>query len=264
MTLTASDKLFFRVFERRLAKAIRSAIPQKDGIRRACEYIVSGGAKRIRPLLMKRICDAAGKSFNPVVDAAVVVELIHNFSLVHDDLPCMDDSDYRRGRPSCHRKFSEPTALLAGDMLLSAAYGAVPRYSPELALRMVAAAAESVGQLIEGQLLDLKFKRPRKDGLIGLYARKTGSLFILSSQLAMLSLGMNKGAVFTRFGRDLGILFQATDDLLDAADNAPDLRNLADNYYQKTLRSIQYLKLPHSRPLEDYVNIVYERIEGNK
>ncbi|MBI4243156.1 MAG: polyprenyl synthetase family protein [Planctomycetes bacterium] len=253
------DRSFLKTVEKELLNVLSRSLPSKNGIFPACKYSVTGNAKRIRPLLMKRFCDSFHKDWKNIVPAAVMVELIHNFSLVHDDLPCMDDSDYRRGKLSCHKKFSEATAVLTGDLLLSAAFGALKAYKPSLGSDIASIASKCVNELIEGQYQDLNAKNDNFATRIKLYEKKTSSLFILSSLTTMKILNLNKGRKFDHFGRILGILFQAVDDLLDCTGQKQILKKLADGSYIKTKRLLKSLNLPDEKPISSYIDFIYSR-----
>ncbi len=195
----------------------------------AMRYSMQAGGKRLRPVLVL----AAAELFDPPgrvdpLPAAIAVECIHAYSLIHDDLPCMDDDDLRRGRPTCHKAFDEATALLAGDALLTHAFAllatAYPA-SPGLALTRELAAAAGSTRLVGGQMADLLAeKNPRVTDaeLEFIHLNKTAAM--LEAALAMGGLvgGAEAGALETlhRAGRHLGLAFQIVDDILDATSDA--------------------------------------------
>ncbi len=190
----------------------------------AMRYAVLGPGKRLRPRLVLMAAEACGGEPAAAMPAACAVELIHAYSLVHDDLPAMDDDDLRRGRPTCHVQFDEATAILVGDALQARAFellatGIKPadlagRCCGELA---IAAGAE---QLVGGQAADLAgmFNGATTDDLQKIHARKTGAMFIVSLRLGALIAGASDQQLeaVTSFAGALGLLFQVTDDLLDA------------------------------------------------
>ncbi len=191
----------------------------------AMRYAVFNGGKRVRPLLVY----AAGESLDVpehVLDApAAAIELIHAFSLVHDDLPAMDDDDLRRGKPTLHRKYDEATAILAADALQPLAFGvladipdAAPKSRAQL-VKMVANACGSVG-MTGGQALDLaaEGRSLSADEIENMYALKTGALIhaaVLSASLLADNLSAEHASAIDAFGRTIGIAFQIRDDILD-------------------------------------------------
>jgi geranylgeranyl diphosphate synthase, type II len=174
-------------------------------------YALAGGGKRVRPVLCLATTEAAGGGVEEAVPAAIALELVHTFSLVHDDLPSMDDDDERRGRPSAHVAFDEGVALLAGDALLTEAFRLVLRYpQPEPAREL----AEAVLGMIGGQHLDIT----RADiALADLHRLKTGRLFAAAVGLGLWVADVPGEAQgpWRAFGDELGVLFQAVDDVID-------------------------------------------------
>lgn len=185
-----------------------SLSPKK--LHRAMRYAVFPGGKRIRPILVCAASSLCGGKIKKALPAAAAIELIHCYSLVHDDLPGMDNDDFRRGRPTVHRKFGEATALLAGCGLLTLAFEILSDY-PKIASR-VARAIGSRG-MIGGQELDLS--RDKNLKLTSL--KKTGELFRVSLEAGALVAGCpgKKLRYLSRFGIKLGELFQLSDDILD-------------------------------------------------
>ena len=197
----------------------------------ALRYAVLTGGKRFRPLLLLSAGEAFGGDRATLLPYACSIELIHSYSLVHDDLPCMDDDAVRRGKPSCHKAFGEAGALLVGDGLLTLAFevlagasaGAVGTGRKETAVRAIAEAAGIKG-MIAGQWMDIEYDRGRTDekSILELIALKTGAL-ILASVRAGAVLGGAPEAVLPdieRYGRGVGLAFQLRDDFLDAGKKA--------------------------------------------
>lgn len=191
----------------------------------AMRYVVIGGGKRLRPILTLACAEVTGNNSVSAMPAALAVELIHNFSLVHDDLPCMDDDDLRRGRPTCHKVYGEANALLVGDALLCLAFQVLAN-SPGVPSRRVARAlaeladASGAAGMTGGQVLDLAGKQALPDfvGLKKLHAMKTGALITAATRLGGIIAGAGKRHMdaLTGYGRNLGLAFQIVDDLLDA------------------------------------------------
>ena len=194
---------------------------------KAMRYSLEAGGKRIRPVLAMAACEAVGGELDRVMPAACALEFIHTYSLIHDDLPAMDDDDYRRGKPTCHKAFDEATAILAGDALLTAAFEVMSR--KELfkgvdgdrildAAHDIAKAAGAAG-MVGGQLADMEAEGKMVDlpTLEFIHTHKTGAL-ILASVKAGAKLGGAGGdelASLTKYGTFAGLAFQVADDILD-------------------------------------------------
>lgn len=195
-----------------------------------CRYPVFGGGKRMRPLLAIAAYEAVSDdSLAQVFPAATAVELVHTYSLVHDDLPCMDDDDVRRGRPTVHRAFDEATAVLAGDALLTEAFAvlAAAPCSPAVRIALVRELADAAGYrgMVGGQAGDIGLGASITDEptLRRVHALKTGALLRGSVRMGAIT-GNASAAVLeqlTRYGEALGLAFQLADDVLDA-DEADD------------------------------------------
>ena len=193
--------------EQHLAKL--ALAPEAGGLGEVMRYTLDAGGKRIRPVLCLATAEAAGGSAEAALPAAAAVELVHTFSLVHDDLPALDDDDERRGRPTVHVRFGEAQAILAGDALLTEAFRLVNRYHAEVALELVQATAGMIG----GQYLDVDGGRPDR---VELSRLKTGRLFEACVECGLLVAGRSDGLEPWRgFAADYGLLFQLVDDLLD-------------------------------------------------
>jgi geranylgeranyl pyrophosphate synthase len=198
----------------------------------AMRHLLFPGGKRLRPALAFAGCEAVGGDWQRALPAAAAVELIHTYSLIHDDMPCMDDDDERRGRPTVHKVWDETTALLAGDALQALAFEVLARETgdaaPERArgaLQDVARAASSRG-LVGGQVDDLAFVPggPDEEGRVeSVHMRKSAAL-IAASITSGAHLGGASAAeidLLGKFGEEVGVAFQIADDLLDAEDEEP-------------------------------------------
>ena len=195
-------------------------------LRDAVEYSLTGGGKRIRPVVLLSAGGAVGGDEEALLPFACAVEYVHTYSLIHDDLPAMDDDDYRRGRPSCHKAFGEATAILAGDALLTEAFrvmgeSGIAQSDPRRALSAVAVLARASGAegMVGGQQLDLSAEnsgggRAEKEEID---LRKTSALLSAAARMGGILGGGNAAQVedLSRYGRALGLLFQLTDDILD-------------------------------------------------
>jgi geranylgeranyl diphosphate synthase, type II len=183
--------------------------PEVGALDEAVRYALEGGGKRIRPVLCLATTEAAGGDPDEALDAAAAVELVHSFSLVHDDLPALDDDDERRGRPSVHVRFGEAQAILAGDALLTAAFGLALRYDRADVGRELTSATTG---MIGGQYLDVGGNGLDREALNRL---KTGRLFEASVGCGLWVAGEREQALWREFAAEYGRLFQVVDDLLD-------------------------------------------------
>jgi len=196
-----------------------------DIVGQAMRYSLEGGGKRVRPALAAAFCELYGAPAQRVYPLAAALEMVHTYSLIHDDLPCMDDDDYRRGRLSCHRKFGEAAALLAGDALLTRAFqliAAAERYSAEMRCQAVTLLSQAAGSegMIGGQWLDLRYERIRatRPQLEEMNRKKTGALMAVACRFGCLAADADKAQTEAalRYADAVGLLFQVTDDILDA------------------------------------------------
>jgi geranylgeranyl diphosphate synthase, type II len=211
---------------RRLAEEFLGGLPfaaELGKLDAALRYSLLGGGKRIRPVLCLATGEALGRDAEELLPAACALELVHTFSLVHDDLPALDDDDLRRGQPSAHVQFGEDVAILAGDALLAEAFRLALRYpSPDVAREL----ADATLGMIGGQYLDVTTDGELDpDGLRRLHALKTGRLLRASvtTATAVAALPDGEREEWRAFGEDLGVLFQIVDDILDATGTAEEL-----------------------------------------
>jgi geranylgeranyl diphosphate synthase type II len=192
-------------------------------LRDAIRYSLLAPGKRLRPTLVLLAAEACGGTWEAAMPAACAVEMIHAYSLVHDDLPAMDDDDLRRGRPTCHKAFGEAVAILAGDAMLTLAFEVLAKdvSPPEVAAKCCSSLAQAAGaeNLVGGQADDLAVEFLAEDlaTLEAIHRRKTGAMFLVSLQLGGLTAGADAGqqAALERYGRKIGLAFQIADDLLD-------------------------------------------------
>jgi geranylgeranyl diphosphate synthase, type II len=198
--------------------------PAAAGLEEAMRYSLLAGGKRIRPVLALATALARGRSAADVMPIAAALELIHTYSLIHDDLPAMDDDDLRRGRPTCHVKYGEDVAILAGDGLYAEAFRLVLRDQagdPADVLRAVCelATATGVNGMVGGQYIDVRALVPAgATTLRRLHELKTGRLIGASVECVLLLTGAHPGTTLTAFrafAAELGLLFQIVDDILD-------------------------------------------------
>lgn len=210
-----------------LSPTAHPASKEYDRVRQAMAYSVEAGGKRIRPLLTLEFARLYGGKIEAALPLACAVEFIHTYSLIHDDLPCMDDDDLRRGKPSCHKQFSEGEALLAGDGLLTLAFEVIAS-APERAGTDVTACLKAcktlaslagIDGMVGGQVMDLvnENRLVEEADLRKTYLLKTSALLRAACELGVLSAGAGVAAVKAagEYAERLGVAFQIVDDLLD-------------------------------------------------
>lgn len=193
----------------------------------AVEYSLSGGGKHLRASLVLEFCRIFSGTFDDALPAAIAVEMVHTYSLIHDDLPCMDNDDMRRGKPSCHKAFGEDIALLAGDGLQSLAFETLTKcnVSPEKIVKCVSVLAECCGLcgMVGGQVIDLQSegKSISLDELYLLQKLKTGKMFEASVRIGCILGGASDTDTDScvKFADNLGLAFQIRDDILDVIGN---------------------------------------------
>ena len=198
----------------------------------AMAYSLFAGGKRLRPILMLETCKMVGGNVNEVMPFACAMEMIHTYSLIHDDLPAMDNDDFRRGKPTNHIKFGEATAILAGDALLTKAFEVVSLYDgdyPDRAIRAIHLLSESAGTegMIGGQVVDMESENHdiTADELKYLHSLKTGAIIRSSCKIGALMGGASEReiAAADNFALNLGIAFQIRDDILDVIGSEKEL-----------------------------------------
>lgn len=191
---------------------------------RAARYSLLNGGKRIRPAILTEFYRLCGGNDECAMNFAAAIEMIHTYSLIHDDLPCMDNDDFRRGKPSCHKQFGEPIALLAGDTLLTEAFNVASKTMGINADRVmsalnVLASSAGIAGMIGGQMIDLNGEKNElsDSAILEMYRLKTGALIKASAQIGCILAGADeeKQSAAVKFGESLGIAFQIIDDILD-------------------------------------------------
>lgn len=237
-------------------------------LKEAMTYSLLGGGKRIRPLLVLASAELAGLAEETVLPMAMALEMIHTYSLIHDDLPAMDDDDLRRGRPTSHKVFGEALAILAGDALLNEAmlllmktYGGSPRGAA--AMTKIAEAAGKDG-MIGGQVLDIESENHDIDleTLELMHRGKTGALIIaaLSAPFYLAGRSQAEVALMESLGKDLGVLFQIQDDILDvSSDSATMGKTVGKDARDHKSTYVSLLGLEASQTL---IKEIYERIQS--
>ena len=217
--------------EQRLEELCDEYLPQDAEIGQAARYSLLGGGKRVRAVLTLAACELAGAPAEQALAYACALEMLHCYSLIHDDLPCMDDDDFRRGRPSCHKQYGEATALLAADALVTAAFevianAALPAQSRVQAVAVLAKAGGARGMLY-GQELDKRYETQpaSEEQLRTLHAHKTGALIVAAVELGCLAAGADEAlrAALAQYAAELGLVFQIVDDILDVTATTAEL-----------------------------------------
>ncbi len=196
--------------------------PLKDGaVKEAMKYSLLAPGKRLRPIIFLTVLRSYQIEYHPYIDIGCAIEMIHTYSLIHDDLPGMDNDDLRRGRPTCHKQFDEATAILAGDALLNLSMNVILNIEMDCQLKLKLLSrlyeASGVNGMIYGQQQDLLFedKSVTLSQLDDIHYHKTGELIATSMQLAAMIANMNDYDQWTKIGFDLGLAFQIQDDILD-------------------------------------------------
>ena len=228
MQMNKKIEEFSQLIEENLYKYFNTYFDEYKILFDSMEYSVKNGGKRVRPLLTMLFCDACGGDPLKAVQLAVAVEYIHTYSLIHDDLPCMDDDDYRRGKPSNHKVYGEAMALLAGDGLLTAAFERIATWSraglidSDVAINAISELSAYAGSrgMIGGQVIDIQNegnKDIKLDTLMMLDNLKTGALIEAACSLGCIVARADEDKIQAakEFASNLGLAFQIKDDILD-------------------------------------------------
>ncbi len=209
------------------------AASAQENLIKAMNYSLEAGGKRIRPVLVYAFCEACGNDYRIASAPACGIEMIHTFSLIHDDLPAMDNDDFRRGKPSCHKAFDEATAILAGDALSVLPFEIIandPVLTGEQKVTIISCLAKAVGRdgMIGGQVIDME-NETRNDvdeaNLRNMYKHKTGELIAVSCMMGCICAGADSKTVeaAAEYGYRLGLAFQIIDDILDVTSTTEEL-----------------------------------------
>jgi geranylgeranyl diphosphate synthase type II len=207
-----------------------------ESLHKAMRYSVFSGGKRFRPILCLASFGASGGEGEVVMPVACAIEMIHTYSLIHDDLPCMDDDDLRRGRPTNHKVFGEAIAVLAGDALLTHAIELVVKVAgrelgPERCLRVLEDITRAIGVdgMVAGQVVDMESegKPVGEDTVSYIHSRKTGALITSTARCGAIAAGADEAIIsrMTAYGEKVGLAFQITDDILDVEGGFGDLKS---------------------------------------
>ena len=222
--------MYIEMVEKALDRYVSTQRCNNDHVLEAMRYSVLGGGKRIRALLVLNFNRILGGAANDAMEFAAAIEMMHAYSLIHDDLPCMDDDDLRRGKPSCHVAFGEAIALLAGDALQTLAFETLARNTSLepaqvlQAVRELAAAAGSRG-MVGGQTVDIEGTAQTVEQLTGMCMMKTGALIKCAVRLGCLSVGADESSMAQAdiYADAIGLAFQIRDDILDVIGSTEEL-----------------------------------------
>ncbi len=222
--------MYIEMVEKALDRYVSTQRCNNDHVLEAMRYSVLGGGKRIRALLVLNFNRILGGAANDAMEFAAAIEMMHAYSLIHDDLPCMDDDDLRRGKPSCHVAFGEAVALLAGDALQTLAFETLARNTSLepaqvlQAVRELAAAAGSRG-MVGGQTVDIEGTAQTVEQLTGMCMMKTGALIKCAVRLGCLSVGADEASMAQAdiYADAIGLAFQIRDDILDVIGSPEEL-----------------------------------------
>lgn len=228
--MTQSNKAVFDNYRNRINSVLADFTKDKPELQglvaEAMEYSLSAGGKRVRPILVLEFCRMCGGNPELIYDIACTIEMIHTFSLIHDDLPCMDNDDFRRGKPSCHKKFPEAIALLAGDALNTLPFEVISKKALrgeipfETAVKLIDVLSSAVGVngMIGGQVIDMEAEKRKisLDELNTLQSLKTGALIKASCKMGCIVANRDDMCGYAeKYAEALGRAFQIVDDILD-------------------------------------------------
>lgn len=264
-------KTYVITTENAIDAVFSSDIAPETSVSEAMRYSLEAGGKRIRPSLVMEFCRVVSGDYKKSIDAAVAIEMIHTFSLIHDDLPCMDDDDFRRGKPSCHKKFGESTALLAGDALENLAFRVIlsSDYDDGIKSRLLSELSDATAKMIDGQVKDLSFlerESVSEKELLEMYSLKTCALIECSTVMGCICGGADETQIASarEYAHNLGLAFQIRDDILDIIGDEKELGKPigsdADN--QKiTIASVMGIEKA-SELAEKYSNDALDKLES--
>lgn len=220
-------KEYFKKNSAAINKALDRYLPKPGEypsvIHKAMRYSVLSDGKRIRPILVLASCKACGGNMDDALACGCAVEMIHAYSLIHDDLPSMDNDALRRGKPTCHIAFGEANAILAGDALLPLAFNIIARdVDPAVSVSVIKELSYAIGTkgIVGGQVVDMEFKNREKDSKVLDYINtlKTAKLFEASTKIGAIISGCEKNKIdaMAKYGSLIGLAFQVTDDIIDS------------------------------------------------
>lgn len=275
MNFTEKFEHYIKIFEDSIPEYLNANKYQECGsINDAMLYSLKAGGKRIRPVLTLSFCEIFGGDIKKAMPFAAAIEMVHTYSLIHDDLPCMDNDDYRRGKLTNHMVYGEAAATLAGDALLTKAFeiAAKADAAPETAARCIAVLAECAGNegMIGGQIIDIENEERQidKNTLILLHSLKTSKLLQAACVMGAACAGADDEGIMTadEFGYNLGLAFQITDDILDVKGDFEKLgKKTGSDIEAGKCTSVSLFGLAEAEKMaENYSNAAKEKINSLK
>ncbi len=267
-------KEYADLINNKLSELLYDVKDGQDYILEAMNYSLSNGGKRIRPILVLEFCRACGGKVDDAINFACAIEMIHTYSLIHDDLPCMDNDDFRRGKPSCHKAYGEEYALLAGDGLLTLAFETALKsknIKPEIlveAVRILANLAGVAG-MVGGQVLDLQSEAaaPTLEKLQTIDKLKTGALIKASVLLGCYAANVvdnEKLKAAEKYAECIGMAFQIVDDILDVTSNSETLgKPVGSDEKNNKITYVSFMGVEKSEKIvDDLTNEAIASLEG--
>lgn len=234
-----------------IIEEIERLLPEdrEDNLISAMRYTLLAPAKYIRPSLTIASSQVFGGAVERILPIAVAVEFVHTYSLIHDDLSCMDNSDTRRGQPSCHKKFDEATAVLAGDALLTFAFEILSSLNDDKCCEIIKVLSQAIGPkgMVRGQMLDIYSKDINTEQIKNVHLLKTAKLFAASCEIGSIVGGATneQRKALCNYGRNLGLIFQANDDIADYEQNSliskGKVRHYIEELYSQALENLSVL-----------------------
>lgn len=213
---------YLPLIEKKLEELLTPPPSSQEKLFEAARYMTLSAGKRLRPLLLLATAEAFSVPIDLAITPACALELVHTYSLIHDDLPCMDNDDFRRGKPTLHKKYDEATAVLTGDFLLTYAFEVLaksPGLTAEQKVQMIQVLSSRSGGngMVAGQLLDMEVGSHNLERLNYIHRKKTADLLIASLELGGIIAGLSPSLMdeIQIFGEEIGLAFQITDDLID-------------------------------------------------
>ena len=262
------------LINKKLSELLYDVQDGQDYIREAMNYSLSNGGKRIRPILVLEFCRVCGGKVEDAVNFACAIEMIHTYSLIHDDLPCMDNDDFRRGKPSCHKAYGEEFALLAGDGLLTLAFETALKSKnirPEILVEAVGTLANLAGVagMVGGQVLDLQSEaaNPTLEKLQTIDRLKTGALIKASVLLGCYAANVvdrEKLKSAEKYAECIGMAFQIVDDILDVTSNPETLgKPVGSDEKNNKMTYVSFMGIEKSEKIvDDLTNEAIASLEG--
>jgi len=246
-------KRYQEYFEGQLNAFISAQTPVSDTLHQSCSYSLLAGGKRIRPVLVLSVAEALGASISSAVSPALAIEMIHTYSLIHDDLPAMDNDDFRRGKPTNHKVFGEAIAVLAGDALLNGAYELLLKQKNYDCAEILANASGANG-MVGGQALDvLSENAPQSlSHLTQIHINKTGKLITAAFLMGESVAKGSTSRAMQELGETVGMLFQITDDILDVTGTFSSMgKTLGKDEVENKITSISVMGINRANELAD-------------